>query len=267
MTLIALFSDKGSPGVTTLGLALAHMWPRPVALVELDPAGGDLALRLTDHRARPVLKTEPGLLTLAGAARRAPATSVWDHGQPLRAGSVAMVVPGLSAPEQAAAMAGLWEPVITSLGQLAGGDVIADLGRLETASPVLPAAAAADVLVAVGRAEPAAMLRLRDRVRHVLEALAPRPDRRVLVVLVAEDRHGAEAVTAMREVLLRGAVPAEVVGTLALDAGSVAALCAGEDTARLERSLLMRTTHGLLAALSAGAAPPPRERRVFARSR
>ncbi|MGQ0631590.1 MAG: hypothetical protein ACT4P1_11140 [Sporichthyaceae bacterium] len=268
MTLIALFSDKGSPGVTTLGLALAQVWPRPLVLVELDPAGGDLALRLTDHHARPVLRPEPGLLTLAAAARRDSATSLWDHGQPLLAGGRALVIPGLSAPEQGAAMRSLWELAINSLGTVGDGDVIADLGRLDIGSPVLSAAGEADVLVAVGRAEPAAMLRLRDRLSHVLEALGPKPDRRALVVLVAEDRRSAEAAAAMREVLARGDVPAEVAGIFALDPSSVADLYTTESAPRLQRSLLMRTSRALATHISANAAPAPaRGRRLLARTR
>ncbi len=73
MTLIALFSDKGSPGVTTLALSLAAAWPRPVTVAECDPAGGDLALRLTDEAGRPRLHPDPGLLGLAAAARRSTA--------------------------------------------------------------------------------------------------------------------------------------------------------------------------------------------------
>jgi hypothetical protein len=45
VTLIALASIKGSPGVTTAATALAASWPegRQVLLVEADPFGGDLA--------------------------------------------------------------------------------------------------------------------------------------------------------------------------------------------------------------------------------
>lgn len=39
MALVTLVSAAGSPGVTTTGLGLALCWPRPVVLVEADPAG------------------------------------------------------------------------------------------------------------------------------------------------------------------------------------------------------------------------------------
>jgi MinD-like ATPase involved in chromosome partitioning or flagellar assembly len=267
MTRIALFSDKGSPGVTTLSLALATVWPRKVALIELDPACGDLALRLTDRSGRPVLHQEPGLLTLAAAARRDADASLWDHGQPLPIASDAVVVAGLFAPEQAGAMAGLWPPVLDCIAGAGDGDVIADLGRLDPSSLVFRAASDADMLIAVGRGEPAAILRLRDRLRSVLRELEPAASRRVVVVLVAEDRRSADAVDAMREVLLHGGVPADVAGVVALDTAAVTALHAGEDSARLQRSLLMRSVTGLAATLGAEPTTTPAKQRLFARSR
>lgn len=270
MSLIALFSDKGSPGVTTLALALAQSWPRPVSVVELDPAGGDLAQRLTDGYGRPVLDPEPGLLTFAAAARGDATPSLAEHGQLLPGASGAVVVPGMSAPEQVGAMAGLWGAVVASIAAAAEGDVIADLGRLHPANPVFTAAAAADVLVGVCTAEPAAMLRLRDRMRHVLQTLEPKPGRRVVVVLVAEDRQAAESVNAMREVLHRGGIEAGVAGVLAVDAIAVRALHAGDSSHRVQRSLLMRSARTLVTELTNArrvALPPAQRRRVFARSR
>lgn len=290
MTLIALFSDKGSPGVTTLALALAHSWPSQLTVVELDPAGGDLALRLTDGHGRPVLRPEPGLLTFAAAARRDAVPTLAEHGQPLPGAAGVCVLPGLSAPEQLSAMAELWGTVLTSIAADGQGDVIADLGRLHPGSPVFAAASAADVLIGVCSAEPAAMLRMRDRMRHVLRALEPKATRRALVVLVAEDHRAAEAVHAMREVLVRGAVTAEPAGALAIDPIAVRALQAGDTSPRVQRSLLMRSAHTLTPQLPdtpstsvRGAvvadtgiqggdprgtvAPPTQRRRVFARSR
>jgi len=69
MALIALCADKGSPGVTTAALALAVTWPCPVAVAEVDPSGGDLALGLTDGRGQFELVEQPNLLTFAAAAR------------------------------------------------------------------------------------------------------------------------------------------------------------------------------------------------------
>lgn len=260
MTVIALFSDKGSPGVTTLGLALATVWPRPAVPIELDPAGGDLALRLTDHTGRPLLAPEPSLLTLAAAARRDPAVALLDHTH--RSTSGAFVVPGLATPQQAQGMASLWPKLTAALRAESRVDVIADLGRLTPESPAADLAAQADVLVGVVRAEPAAMLRLRDRLGDVLGRLPANAARRALVVLVAEDRRASEAIAAMDRVLAGGAIRAQVAGVAATDPHGVRALCAGQ---RRDRSVLLRSVRDLAAALldvPAAPAPVPGPRRI-----
>ena len=69
MALIVLASDKGSPGVTTTAITLAAVWPRRALLAELDPTGGDVALRLRGPRGAP-LSPEVGLISLAVGVRR-----------------------------------------------------------------------------------------------------------------------------------------------------------------------------------------------------
>lgn len=61
---IAVFSLSGAPGVTTLSLALASVWPTPapVTVVEADASGGDVAAWWR-------LPTWPGLLDVAASSR------------------------------------------------------------------------------------------------------------------------------------------------------------------------------------------------------
>ncbi|MGQ0842985.1 MAG: hypothetical protein ACT4QF_02505 [Sporichthyaceae bacterium] len=274
MTLIAMFSDKGSPGVTTSALALAAVWMRRVAVVELDPAGGDLSLRLTDSAGRPVLAEAPNLLTLAAAARRDGATRsslLWEHAQPLTLSPTASVVAGLSAPEQATGMSELWHYVVSAVADAEGGDVLADLGRIADTGSARLLAQRADVLVGIARAEPAAMLRLRDRLRHLLDSLPAAQDRRARVLLVAEDRHAPEAIASMRRVLHDAAIPASVVGTMTVDPTATAAdaLHRGQIGPRLDRSLLMRSARVVASAVD-GERPVPMpspRRRLLARAR
>ncbi|MCW2499451.1 MAG: hypothetical protein JWN87_1127, partial [Frankiales bacterium] len=62
--LIAIGSVKGSPGATTLAMAMAARWPTPGAtVVEADPGGGSAAAWFG-------LCREPGLAALATAAAR-----------------------------------------------------------------------------------------------------------------------------------------------------------------------------------------------------
>lgn len=48
--LFAVCADRGAPGVTTAALALAAARGLPALVVEADPYGGDLALRLRPGR-------------------------------------------------------------------------------------------------------------------------------------------------------------------------------------------------------------------------
>lgn len=64
MSLVAVGSAKGSPGVTTVALALAVVWPpeRRLLLAESDPAGSGLTPRFG-------LSPERGIATLAPLSR------------------------------------------------------------------------------------------------------------------------------------------------------------------------------------------------------
>lgn len=90
--MIVLTSAKGSPGATTLGLALACA--SGGVLVEMDPAGGDVALRAG-------LCQVPGLIELSVRARRERGDAVALERCVQRLGSGANVVP---APVTAAAL-------------------------------------------------------------------------------------------------------------------------------------------------------------------
>ncbi len=262
MTVIALFSDKGSPGVTTLALTLAAAWPGPVTIAECDPAGGDLALRLTDEAGRPQLAADPGLLTLAVAARRNPTPALDEHTRPVPGLPTVSVVTGLSTPEQGAGIAELWPSIATALAGPGPRDVLADLGRLHPGSPAHPIVAVADVLVGVARGDAAGLLRLRDRLHHLLHTLPQNPEvpRRAAVVLIVDDRRGADAVASMRAVLAQARIPAAVIGYLAHDPGAVQSLCHGQCGPRVERSLLLRSARPIVAELTGDQAMPAEPR-------
>ena len=77
MTVIALTSAKGSPGVTTTALALAWAWPqvapgRRVLVVDADMAGGDLA----PGYLRGAVSSTDGVLGLAAARTHRPGRRV-----------------------------------------------------------------------------------------------------------------------------------------------------------------------------------------------
>lgn len=148
--LIALCSVKGSPGVTTVALALAAHWPdaentrRLVA--EVDPSGGDVAVRLG-------LPPTPGLVTLAAAARRArDAAVVWEHTQTLTGGARVLVAPpgGLHARAALHTLAGAPEDgLLAAAAREPGVIVLADCGRVDPDSPAEAIARRAALLVLV----------------------------------------------------------------------------------------------------------------------
>jgi MinD-like ATPase involved in chromosome partitioning or flagellar assembly len=164
MTLIAIGSVAGAPGVTTLAIGLAAAWPEPDTrrvVVEADPDGGRLGAELG-------VGVEPGLMELALAARTASGLTP-DEIVERGAASVAdwSVIPAPASAEQA------HSALVHAAGALAGvmgaDDQVwlVDAGRLSTRSPALPFATAADhVLVVTGGSFPALQL-----VPHRVEAL------------------------------------------------------------------------------------------------
>ncbi|UJW32630.1 carbon monoxide dehydrogenase maturation protein [Saccharothrix sp. AJ9571] len=148
--LVALLSLKGSPGVTTLAVALAVQWPEAARVrrlvAEVDPSGGDLAVRLG-------LPLAPGLVSLAAAARRTCEPEVvWQHSQALDNGVRVLVAPPVTAHADAALRALVAAPVgplLDSAGREPGAVVLADCGRGDPGSPAEAVARRADALLLV----------------------------------------------------------------------------------------------------------------------
>jgi len=143
MTLVAFLSGR-SHGVTTTAHALSLTWPslRRAIVAEVDPAGGTLA-------ARQDLIPEPGLTTLAAAGRRGLATdAVLGHCQQLRDGGVALLAP-ITPERTASALSVLGPRLGTALDAVAGVDVLADCGRIDSRSPSLELARSARYVVIV----------------------------------------------------------------------------------------------------------------------
>ncbi|SEB46154.1 hypothetical protein SAMN04489727_1938 [Amycolatopsis tolypomycina] len=145
--LIALCSVHGSPGVTTLAVALATHWPEVAhsrrLVAEIDPAGGDLAMRL--H-----LPTTPGLASLAAAARRQPRPElVWEHTHALASGARVLLAPPGSGHARAALhiLTGAAQQLLPAAARQPGVVVLADCGRVDPGTPAEAIARQADALV------------------------------------------------------------------------------------------------------------------------
>jgi MinD-like ATPase involved in chromosome partitioning or flagellar assembly len=238
MSLAAFAAAKAAPGVTTSAVAVAAVWPagRRVLLAECDPGGGDLAARFG-------LPAQPGLVSLAAAARREiDAALMAVHAQALPGGL--RVLSGPPGADQAVAALGMLAPaVVSSLDDLQGMDVVADLGRLDPASPALPLARAASLLVLVVRPRLDELQHLAYRVAALREQC-----RNLGLVMVGAGPYPAEEIAAALGVEVLGSLPADQRG---------AGLLGGEalSTAGLRRAPLVRAARQLTATIVGRLAP------------
>jgi hypothetical protein len=186
--LIAVCSLKGSPGVTTFSVALAARWPAQArrVLVECDPSGGDVATRFG-------LASSPGLVSLAAAARRSSDPGLlWEHTQALPGGLLVVAAPP-GADQALAALTALAPEssggagVLRLAAQATDTVVIADCGRVDPTSSVLPIVRSADVMLLLSRAHADDLAHLATRLSTV-GRWSPRPG----LLLVGEGYSAAE---------------------------------------------------------------------------
>jgi len=259
--LFAVCSDRGAPGSTTTALTLAAARGLPAVVVEADPYGGDLALRLRpDGNTRHPLPPTPTVLGVAAgrstqrpqAGPIGPAANrggeprhldLWRNGSH-RLSATVRVVPGFLTAEQGSSLA--W-PVLTSALEAQTVPVFADLGRIHTGSPSMPLVAAADALITVCRGDMGSVTHMTERLEQLVTAIAERNGRPPLVlpVVVADRRHGAHLASRIAELLGETAVGPALrgVGWLAWDSTAVQRLEHGGDPwARpLRKSHLMQS--------------------------
>jgi hypothetical protein len=226
MTVIALGSVRGAPGVTTAAMLLAAAIDDAI-VVEADLNGGVIAVRYA-------LGREPGLTTLA-AERPAEGDGWTAHAQ--LAGETPVMV-GPDSPDGARA---LWhsagERLEAHLDRF-DATVVADLGRLVRGSPVL-AVAGLTLVLAQPTAEHLVAL------NHRLSWLRDASRGPVGVVLVGSGPYRSADLEPWG---------VEVLGTLPDDPRAATAMCEGGPALLVRRSLLARSAMTLAADLSAGVA-------------
>jgi hypothetical protein len=231
MALVALVSAR-SPGLTTSALALALSWPEPgrMLLAELDPDGGTIAGR---HAANP----DPGLNTLAASGRHYLSPGMVTSNLQRLPGGLPVLLSSPSPDRCVAALAAL-NPVGLgeTLRDVPGFDVLADCGRIDSNSPVLPVLREADVVLFVVRATLEDIVGLRAR----LETLDLADGARAGIVVVDSGPHKVDDVAA--------AFTLPVVGNLAWDTRAATAICEGRRV--LGASKLLRSAEELAAGLA-----------------
>ena len=223
MTTIAVTATKGSPGATTLALALADRMSErlPALLVEADAAGGDIAARCG-------LALDPGLLTLAASGRRGlDRSSVERHAQLLPCG--ALVLAGPTSAEQAtSALAGIAPALVQTLAHETS-TVIIDAGRWDARSPATDLVASASICLLVLRPTIEGVEHARWQLRSLSEHV-----RRVIAVCIGERPYPRAEVAS--------ALAVDEMYVIENDARAASALGLGASRDRwLRRSPLMRS--------------------------
>lgn len=254
--LVALCSDKGSPGVTTAALALAAAWPEPATVVEGDAAGGDLALRVRPKGT--ALSEAPTILSVLTAARSHQGEDpVGEHSHVLN--STTVVVPGAVLAEQMSRV-GDWLPLADALAR---GDRVTffDAGHLRADSPTLPVVARAELVIAVGRPDVGSIIRLRERLVHLAGDLAPLRGGppQLMALLITASRHARADIRDLLAVLIETSAKPFLVdaGFLAHDPDAVRRLEAGDEpTGRLARTDLMRSARTVIDQIAAAISAP-----------
>jgi MinD-like ATPase involved in chromosome partitioning or flagellar assembly len=237
VSFVAVGSLRGSPGATTLALAVGAAWTaagRRTLLVEADPDGGVLAARLG-------LGHHPCLTDLAVRARGgAHGSEIWDHTQQGRNG-LDVVVGHPSADQCHATLragAGRIADLLDGLGE---HGIVVDVGRLRPGSPAQPLIDTAALVLAVLRPR----LEDVDGARPRLAALGT-VGVDVAVVLVGEHPYRAAEVADVLGITVLGVVPDDERAARSLSGGGsrrtrrlpllrAVAVLAADVTSRLER--------------------------------
>ena len=252
--LISFVSAKGAPGTTTTALLAAALWPRDVVLVDADPYGGDVALRIPRADGRPV-DLQRGLLSLLPLARRELSGQVLhEHAQTLLGGIP--LIAGLSGVEQATAVGPLWDTLARTFASLPGADVLVDCGRCDSSSVHLPLLQHSDVVVFVLRPDVSGFVHTRDRLTGLSPVMIGPAGHQpqVGIVVVAAERQQRD-VDAARLMLERDLPGVSFFGHVAYDPDG-ARMFAGVPVSRPQRTLLVRSGQPVVTVLAGTMAPP-----------
>lgn len=154
MATVSLLSAKGSPGVTTLAVALSLAWSaalpgRSALCVDADPIGGDVAAGVL----RGALPSTSGLLPLATSRGVDPLEAIDSASVHLRSDGSAQLLAGVPDAARSAALGLAWDVLAAARADLddIGTDLVVDAGRLDTARTLPTWLADADLALLVVR--------------------------------------------------------------------------------------------------------------------
>jgi len=236
VSLVALASAKGSPGVSTTALALAAVWrpERQVLLAEADPAGSALAPRFG-------LGYERGVASLAPACRHHFLVGdidghVTDLGVGAGRAGIEVLV-GVRAGEQGRVLGRFWDGFGAAMASAEATDVVVDCGRIWPDSPALGLFLAAPVALLVVRPDTEGVVAAQLRATALVDA--GMDAERMGVIIVGDRPYGPAEVAEALDV--------PVVATMAHDQAMAAVLAGQKPGRRLKpaRSALLRSARTL----------------------
>ncbi|WP_344732014.1 hypothetical protein [Spinactinospora alkalitolerans] len=262
-----MVTAKGAPGATTSTLAMSMTWPRPVLMIEADPAGGDLQSGFLQG----VDVGQRNLLQLARTVRHG-ITAVDIARQCLSLDppeTTHLVLPGLPSPFQGASLAPMWDPLLEAASQFwvrnpiwsTPVDVVVDCGRLDHPHMPWRLVEAADLVVLVFRSTLTSITVAKpwaDHVRGRLEQADGRPDALAGLVITEGSYSAAE--------IRRTGI--DVVATLPHDPAAARVLTERTHVPRgFHRSQFVRSARSAAEALRARGPEPAEEERDAAARR
>ena len=222
--IVAVCSEKGAPGVTTLATVLSLVWPGESTILEADPSGGDLTFRLRNATtpAQEFLQTEPSVFQLAADARTGLLADdqLGRYAQPTTLGVQA--IPAPLRPERFNALRPVW-PAVASRAAASREVVVADLGRLQPGHTAWPIAKAATAVLLLAKPGPEGLYHLRERVAQLASQLGEEGRTRnpVAVVMLAGARQRNKVLESAEHILQAAGSPIPVVGWMAYDPAAV----------------------------------------------
>lgn len=245
MALLTLASAKGSPGVTTTAMLVGALWPRDSLVVEADPSGGDVALRMPGVDGNP-LDPAVGLSSLVAAGRKSLHHGlVGQHGQLMVGGQ--RVVAGVTSPEQARGVT-QWEALADFFAELPGTDTIADLGRIGGSTPQNALLARSAACLLVTDTLPSNVIHLRGRIARLQETFGRVSGPALHVAVVAEPKR-TRAVREVGEAIEKAELEVAGVHHVAHDRKG-AAFFLGQITGSPTRTQLVRSAQPIVDVLA-----------------
>jgi MinD-like ATPase involved in chromosome partitioning or flagellar assembly len=238
VTVFALASAKGSPGVSITGAALAATWPAPVVLADVDPSGGDVMWRNRTATGSP-LDPDRGLLSLGAAVRRGAAQAdLAEHLQKTAMGVDVLV--GLASPDQLTGLGAAWGQLPAVFKQHRA-DVLVDCGRIVPGSSSMPVLTQADVIVFVARPDISGVAHLRERLRALRGPLGlGAPGATPTGVVVMTSYRDTRSASDLQQLLDAEKLGVTVLGIVADDEKG-ARILSGERVGPLRKTLLGRS--------------------------